>query len=523
MRKSLALWVAVCLLTGICYMASAEEPIVITLGRSVSTTAEYMDGDTIDNNMWTRNYLDTSNIQLVNDWVVADSEYETKLNLAIASGEIPDVLRVSTKTQLNTLYEAQMITDLTELYNQYASEKTKSIMNGDGGDALKSCQIDGKLYAIPYMNATIYDMSLLWLRQDWLDNLGLKVPTTMDELIDVLYAFTFKDPDQNGKDDTYGLAVTDELFSTAVGLNGFFNGYHAYPKTWYLDAQGKAIYGSVQPEMKTALTTLSKLYADGVIDPDFALKDVTKVCENIQGMKFGAIFGADYAGYFCGSPSDLWTIVGAVSADNELVKYSVSSSIINYWVISAKCKHPEAAIELMNIFCDCVYGDRRTEKLYDVDNIWLNGTGSGNCCWIRTSTPNSLTISAIDAVVAAVDARDYSLLADAVTETDKYEPAVKWLDNKDTSEYARYYQYEAFKVNVAEIGDDCNRLVQNKFVDSTATMDEVWTILNDYELEMFTKIIMGEESIDAFDTFVNTWNSMGGEKIVSEVNAILVP
>lgn len=519
MKKLVSLLLVICLLG--CVPAFAEEPIVITLGRSVSTTAQYMEGDTIDDNYWTRNYLDTSNIKLVNEWVVADSEYESKLNLCIASGDIPDVLCLSSKSQLNALYEAGLLADLTDVYAKYASDNTKAIMSGDGGDALKACEVEGRQYAIPYMNATIYDMSLLWLRQDWLDNLNMKMPTNMDELVEILYAFTFNDPDGNGINDTYGLAVTDELFSIVVGLNGLFNGFDAYPSIWHEDAQGNYVYGSTQPAMKQALELLAKLYADGVIDPDFALKDVTKVCENIQGFKFGAMFGADYAGYFCGTPQDKWTIAGAVSATGNEVKYSVSSSIIKYWVVSSECKNPEAVVELMNIFCDCVYGDRRGESLHGVDGIWLNGIGSGNCCWIRTSTPNSLTISAIENVVKSVDARDPSFLADAVTETDKYEPAVKWLDEGDTSEYARYYQYEAFKLNAAEAGENCSRLVQNKFVDSTPTMDEVWTILKDYELEMFTKIIMNNLPISAFDEFVKNWNSMGGQTVTTEINNIL--
>ncbi|MBO1722884.1 sugar ABC transporter substrate-binding protein, partial [Extibacter sp. GGCC_0201] len=50
----------------------------------------------------------------------------------------------------------------------------------------------------------------LWsflIRQDWLDNLGLYMPTTAEELLDVMRAFTFDDPDGNGKDDTYGFTA----------------------------------------------------------------------------------------------------------------------------------------------------------------------------------------------------------------------------------------------------------------------------------------------------------------------------
>ena len=88
------------------------------------------------------------------------------------------------------------------------------------------------LYALPNMNATVYNLSLLWIRQDWLDNLGLARPETMEDVINIARAFTKDDPDQNGADDTYGLAFSQTLFDGTTSLVGLFNGYGAYPDHW---------------------------------------------------------------------------------------------------------------------------------------------------------------------------------------------------------------------------------------------------------------------------------------------------
>ena len=60
---------------------------------------------------------------------------------------------------------------------------------------------------------------LIIFRQDWLDKLGLKYPETLDDMKNVLIAFTNNDPDGNGKNDTYG--YTAEKPSSSSGVTPF--------------------------------------------------------------------------------------------------------------------------------------------------------------------------------------------------------------------------------------------------------------------------------------------------------------
>ncbi|MFR6331699.1 MAG: extracellular solute-binding protein [Eisenbergiella sp.] len=76
---------------------------------------------------------------------------------------------------------------------------------------------DGKTYGIactPFLT----EGQVMIIRQDWLDKLGLKAPTTLDEFEEVIRAFTEQDPDGNGKKDTYGLLTQATVFTIPDGL-----------------------------------------------------------------------------------------------------------------------------------------------------------------------------------------------------------------------------------------------------------------------------------------------------------------
>ena len=174
---------------------------------------------------------------------------------------------------------------------------------------------------------------------------------------------------------------------------------------------------------------------------------------------------------------------------------------------------------MMNLYTELVYGDRRSEG--DYITVWEDGQsiGTSSQAVVRTGTPDGATLPALQLLMAAIDARDESLLADCVTETDKYAPAVAYLDEGNNDYYMQYHQSEAFRVLVNEYGMD--RLLPTAFGGSTATMSAKMGILENYEVEMFTKIIMDEEPLDSFETFVEDWLRMGGSQITQEVNEIV--
>ncbi len=526
MKKLVSFALALCMLLALSLPALAEAPakydppIAISVGRSVQSTWTYPEGDDLSNNIWYREYRDAMGISIEHEWTALSADYSQKCNVTIVSGDIPDLFQVSA-SQLSTLVEAEMLCDMTEVYEQYASPLTKSLLSGDGGLALGSATFDGKLYGLPYVSANFYEPSLLWVRQDWLDNLGLAVPTTIDEVLAVAKAFKEQDPDQNGLDDTGGLAFSNYLFDGITSLTGFFNGFHAYPNTWVTQEDGSVKFGSTLPEMKTALAALAQAYQDGLIDTEFAVKDSAKVSEEVIGGKYGISYGQNWNVYQYGvglsaDPDMMWAPVAAPSADDRRSMASTGFSTNSYYVVSADCAHPEAVVQMLNVFTEIVYGDRRDEP--DFIAVWENGATiqQNHLAVVTTSTPDTLTEYALRQLVEAVETRNPDLLKDCVTETDKYQPCVEYMDNGNTDFYMQYHQVKAFQVLVNEYGVD--RLVRTAFGGTTETMSAKMGVLSNFLTDTFTQIIMGEEPVDAFDAAVEEWYRMGGDQITKEVN-----
>ena len=106
----------------------------------------------------------------------------------IAAPPLPDIFLVSDRETLEELVENDLIEDLTEVYKSCASDKIKEMYESYGEELLASGTFDGKLYALP--ETAIDDgPQLLWLRRDWMEQLGLKEPKTLEEAFSVIRAF----------------------------------------------------------------------------------------------------------------------------------------------------------------------------------------------------------------------------------------------------------------------------------------------------------------------------------------------
>ena len=178
--------------------------VELTYMHKLNGTEKYVGSDDINNNVYTRCYQDELGITLKYTIAAAGDDYTQKLTMAIASNDLPDLMDLPPE-EFSELANAGMLADITEAYDTYASDLLKETIEVDGGVQLASAKVDGKLYGLPQLSAADGTCDLLWIRTDWLDNLGLKAPTTMDELLEVARAFRYDDPDGNGQDDTWGI------------------------------------------------------------------------------------------------------------------------------------------------------------------------------------------------------------------------------------------------------------------------------------------------------------------------------
>jgi len=190
----------------------------------------------------------------------APTEYDQQLNVKIAGGTPPDVFGVS-KVQMEQFAKQGLLLDLTP-YLKDMNHLTPE--NGFTETHMKKGVVDGKQYAIPY-RPLIPVQTTFWVRQDWLDKLGLKAPTTIDELKAVAKAFVEKDPDGNGKHDTLGI--------TGNGFNGtlspFFAAHGVAAPGQMMIHDNQVVYSTTLPETAQALEFIKGMIAEKLIDPEF--------------------------------------------------------------------------------------------------------------------------------------------------------------------------------------------------------------------------------------------------------------
>ncbi|MCU6708067.1 extracellular solute-binding protein [Paenibacillus sp. J5C_2022] len=498
-----------------------EQLVEVRAANHSEQNWRYPEGDSFENNAWTRGYEEELGIKVKYEWTTPSGNYFNKMNIAIASNDLPDIFVVNS-SQLRRLAEADQLADLTEAYEQFASPFTKSLMEGDGGLGLKAASFDGKLVGLPKLGSTIYGLPMVWLRTDWMENLGLEAPRTMQDLLVIAEAFTTGDPDRNGKNDTFGLPITKDLYGGIASLNGFFNGYHAYPQTWIKDDSGKVAYGSTMPEMRTALEELQKMFKQGQIDPEFGVKDTDKVVDDFVSGKFGMTFGhnwvpLNFIDMKKKSPEADWKASPLVSVDDQTALGSVGFPATEYTVVRKGFKNPEAVMKLLNFYQENRYGETKDETIYNPDDNNGDQTHVYTSALVMSDKANNVTIADLKNLAEAVSKEDKSILTDYIPE---YQKMIDFKKTEDVTGWASTRQGgpEDSGFSILIKSHEGGAYVSTVFGGQTETMSSKWGTLEKLEKETFTKIILGYADITAFDEFVDKWNKLGGEQITDEIN-----
>ncbi len=185
-------------------------------------------------------------------------DYKNQLNVRMASANFPDLFGVD-RQQLKQFSEQGLLLDMTPYL-----DKLKPTKDFIGEESLKKGMMNGKLFAIAKSPNIPYNT--YFIRKDWLDKLGMQVPKTTDELFEAAKAFTEKDPDGNGKKDTFGLTGQKlDTFNTIFGAYGV--GFEAGAPSLYV-RDGKLVNSLYDPGMKDALGFIKKLTDAGAVDPE---------------------------------------------------------------------------------------------------------------------------------------------------------------------------------------------------------------------------------------------------------------
>lgn len=496
------------------------EPVTIRIGYYNPGDIKWPEGsnDTLTDNRYTRQIEEKFNIKIEHAFEVPQSGYDAKVSLLISSNDIPDFLFVN-EGQFKILAESDMLEDLTDVYQSTASPLLKDVIAGFGPEFLKKVTYDGKMVGIPSTVPAHDNDGVVWIRNDWLKNVGIELaPTiTVDDLEKVARAFITQDPDRNGKADTYGIQSTSSFVTSTMGYNSLdlvFTAYKAFPKIWTKDASGQIVYGSTLPEMKQALAKLSDWYASGLLDKEFGTIKPDQFAKDISAGKTGISMGYTWAPMKALADSVKndknaeWGAYMLTAEDGKLYARQ-PNPMGRIMVVRKGAKHPEAIVKLINMFTEL--DNNKVPGLY-ADSPGTNWTVRPIQGTFRTKN------TVLDRFQRFQDAAAGKLKREELPLSDQgiLDNYLKGMDVlKDSPQDWAYVLYQLFggkiplSPNVVEI--------YSEYYGITKTMELKWANLTKLENEAFIRIIVGDKPVDYFDTFVSEWKKQGGDEITQEV------
>lgn len=288
-----------------------------------------------------------TNVSLKGTISLSNSNEEEAFNLMMSSGNLADIIGYVDASSLEKLGRDGGMIPLNDLIKEHAPNIQK-VLDEDARFRQTAYSLDGNIYQIP-KNQELKAAEFWWIRQDWLDKLNLKAPTTVDELHDVLYAFRNEDPNGNGlKDeiplfDRAGWKQPDEylyLWDTSLEF---------YPR------DGKMKYEPLEENFKTGVSNMIKWYQEGLIDPEIFTRGAssrdTLLGGDLGGCTHDWVSTANYNSTLQETiPGFQMAAIAPPADQNGVVKERVSRYPGVGWGISSQCKDPVTVIKFMDYF-----------------------------------------------------------------------------------------------------------------------------------------------------------------------------
>lgn len=487
------------------------EPVEVHICIEEPANAVFAEGEDYSNNLWTKRWKELYNVNVIVDWV--SNEYDTKMNLSIASNTLPDIYKVNA-VQFSQLKQAGALQDLTETYNTYASDSIKTMMENNW-DIVETAMEGDQILAMPRLHYGYEcETTQIWARSDWMEQSGVTEFTSVDDVVNVMKGF------QENNSASYGIMLDKSLdcfFRSAVM-------FHALPKIWVEGEDGSLVYGSVQPEMKEALSTWAQWYQDGLIRQDFGTLDNAAMLEDAYNGKAGLYFSGNWAGWSVGrdmvnnqGDGSYFIAYDVPSVDGEKAMMPVQFNNFSYHVVSAGYEHPEILLKLTNDYC-YVLNDSITEGGMTLEEVIP----------FNSNEMHHITGPFKVEIASYTDCMDvYNAFQTGEENFHSgyghiyYNEAKLWTENGDTTGLGRYLQMGIPNGGMV-IG--CKH-VDNEQIQKDAmwglkpqTVLDYGSTLDDLLVEGFTQIIMGVESVDYFDTLVENWKMAGGDQVTQAVN-----
>lgn len=422
-----------------------------------------------------------------------------KFNIMMASDNLPDIIEYAWANYpggpAKAIEEGKIIR-LNEYIDKYAPELAEYLKNNE--EIAKLCMTDeGDIFAFPFIRG---DVSLgvnqgLIVRKDWLDELGLEEPETMDDWENMLTEFKTK------KNAPYPLEINPWAFQC-----GAFAG--AYGTIWdYYVEDGQVKYGPYDPEFKEFVTKMNDWYNKGLLTPDFAsLVDSERDADFLSG-KSGAVFAALGSGLGTwlnakqGEDFELAAVKYPVLNEGELPKFNSAQLQVtgDFCAITTSCKDPDGAAKFLS------YG--YTDEGHMLFNFGIEGESYEMIDGYPTYTDNITNNS-----------EGYSMSNMLAQYCQSYWQGPFIQDKRYYEQYAGMPEQQQGWANIS-VYDGVNRKVPYLYYSSeeSSEMTKKQTSIETYVQEQICKFIVNLDTLDNYDAYIQKLQDFGIDEVLQSM------
>lgn len=484
---------------------------------------------------WLQEIEEEANVDV--EWEQIRADWDTVKSTRLASGDIPDIMINAVNDADITQYQGLFLT-LNSLISADTTPNIQAMFDEEPDSKTLATNLDGNIYSIPKFQGKWPDTnSVMFINQQWLDDLGLEMPTTFSELKEILIAF--RDKDANGNGDS-----SDEIpmdFNAGAN-NGWFNSAYSLTKLigslgiqltdWgtdsYFAEDGKVKSYAVDERYKLFMKYMADLYAEGLINSNAITNDYSQFQSLSRGNEngdalVGVVFGWEETDKFGPTLHSQYKPVPPLEYDIDCepgtyeALWSYDFNVLNYAsnrvVVSSKCADPEAAMRFVDRFYDptvsveVLFGgisDGCLEKTGDDSFKVLDpldpDTDSGTWKWTSSMADNGpMYIRRSTEIEFAKD------MTYALEERSVYEEALSKAGQPDNNYPQMFMKYsQEDQNNMAMAQANINNIIDNQWslwLTGQADVDSTWdSYVKSVEAAGLPQVL--EIRQKAFDTYL---------------------
>lgn len=453
-----------------------------------------------------KHYEEMTNVII--EWdTVPQNSFDERRNLLFASNDLPDfVMRANLSPQLIASYAATgQIIPLDEFIEAGYAPNLSKLMEEDEGIRKAITSADGHIYSLPNISEADGRISSSWINKKWLDELGLDMPTTMDEFYEVLKAFKERDPNGNSQADEFpftGYKVSssngNELLRTFYGSWGYGGNSGLIAPYMDVDDEGNVRYIATDETFKEMLEYFNKLWSENLIDREVFSQDMNKVVAKVN---------EDQVGFVAKGNNNLWLgnnrndfvqnpVLRAVDGDIYWVGVNPKVREIGSFVITNKNPHPEATLRWADYFLSEEGTALARLGIKDV-TYTVESDGSYKLKDEFANNPQGLTV---DEALSDYTIFQGGQIIQRVTQKVDQSAAVlpEMIANKDV---IRPFLVADEKLMIPSFSDDEN-----------IQLSAIATDIESFTDEQVVNFITGAKPLSEWDSYVSSLNNMNLER-----------